>query len=109
MMNGHRHVVEALRRRRRCSQSRTDVELEAWLFKWLGADMSTIADWFVEHRLTDGRWNCMWLDIDRSPGEASRRLTFHALRVPHLGGRRSPVPPRGEPRGRAPNVPIDER
>jgi len=32
-MNGHRHVVEALRRRRRCSQSRTDVELEAWLFK----------------------------------------------------------------------------
>jgi len=38
---------------------------------WLGADVSTIADWFVEHRLTDGGWNCMWV-------QGSRRSSFHS-------------------------------
>ena len=27
---------------------------------WLGADVSGIVDWFVEHRLPDGGWNCEW-------------------------------------------------
>ena len=38
---------------------------------WLGADVSAIADWFVEHRLPDGGWNCMWV-------EGSRRSSFHS-------------------------------
>ncbi len=25
---------------------------------WLGADVAGLADWFVEHRLDDGGWNC---------------------------------------------------
>ena len=25
---------------------------------WLGADVSAIADWFLEHQLADGGWNC---------------------------------------------------
>ena len=33
--------------------------------------MSTIAEWFVEHRLPDGGWNCMWV-------EGSQRSSFHS-------------------------------
>lgn len=29
---------------------------------WLGADVSGIARWFVEHQLADGGWNCEWVD-----------------------------------------------
>lgn len=29
---------------------------------WLGADVSGIADWFLEHRMDDGGWNCDWVD-----------------------------------------------
>ena len=38
---------------------------------WLGADVSTIVDWFLEHRLPDGWWNRMWV-------EGSRRSSFHS-------------------------------
>ena len=38
---------------------------------WLGADVSAIADWFVEHQLADGGWNCMWV-------EGSQRSSFHS-------------------------------
>lgn len=27
---------------------------------WLGRDMSQLADWFAEHQLADGGWNCEW-------------------------------------------------
>jgi hypothetical protein len=27
---------------------------------WLGADVSTLADWFVEHQQPEGGWNCEW-------------------------------------------------
>lgn len=27
---------------------------------WLGADVDGIVDWFLEHRLADGGWNCEW-------------------------------------------------
>ncbi len=27
---------------------------------WLGADVSGIRNWFVEHQLGDGGWNCEW-------------------------------------------------
>ena len=29
---------------------------------WLGADVSGVVDWLVEHRLADGGWNCEWVD-----------------------------------------------
>ena len=38
---------------------------------WLGADVTGIARWFVEHRLTDGGWNCEWV-------EGSTRSSFHS-------------------------------
>lgn len=38
---------------------------------WLGADVSGLARWFVEHRLSDGGWNCDWV-------EGSTRSSFHS-------------------------------
>jgi hypothetical protein len=38
---------------------------------WLGRDMSALADWFVEHQLPDGGWNCEWV-------EGSTRSSFHS-------------------------------
>jgi hypothetical protein len=29
---------------------------------WLGADVSGLAQWFVDHRMSDGGWNCEWVD-----------------------------------------------
>ncbi|MFD2792392.1 squalene cyclase [Promicromonospora vindobonensis] len=38
---------------------------------WLGADVSGIAQWFADHRLADGGWNCEWV-------EGSTRSSFHS-------------------------------
>src|ERR671910_447276 len=38
---------------------------------WLGADVSGIARWFLDHRLADGGWNCDWV-------EGSTRSSFHS-------------------------------
>ncbi|WP_439658192.1 squalene cyclase [Lentzea sp. HUAS TT2] len=38
---------------------------------WLGADVQGIAEWFVEHQLEDGGWNCEWV-------EGSTRSSFHS-------------------------------
>jgi hypothetical protein len=38
---------------------------------WLGADVSGLLAWFLEHRLTDGGWNCDWV-------EGSPRSSFHS-------------------------------
>src|SRR6195952_1204639 len=38
---------------------------------WLGADVTGLVDWFVEHRLPDGWWNCEWVD-------GSTRSSFHS-------------------------------
>jgi hypothetical protein len=38
---------------------------------WLGADISGIVDWFLEHRLPDGGWNCEWVN-------GSTRSSFHS-------------------------------
>ena len=38
---------------------------------WLGADVSGIASWFIEHRLADGGWNCEWT-------QGSTRSSFHS-------------------------------
>ena len=38
---------------------------------WLGADVDGIVDWFLEHRMADGGWNCEWM-------EGSTRSSFHS-------------------------------
>lgn len=38
---------------------------------WLGTDVSGIAQWFLEHRMADGGWNCEWVD-------GSTRSSFHS-------------------------------
>jgi hypothetical protein len=38
---------------------------------WLGADVSGIARWFLDHRMVDGGWNCDWV-------EGSMRSSFHS-------------------------------
>jgi hypothetical protein len=51
-----------------------DCCINAWTVQnglWLGADVSGIVDWFVEHRLPDGGWNCEWV-------EGSTRSSFHS-------------------------------
>ncbi len=51
-----------------------DCCINAWTLAngvWLGADVAGIVDWFVEHRLADGGWNCEWV-------EGSTRSSFHS-------------------------------
>jgi hypothetical protein len=38
---------------------------------WLGADITGLVDWFLEHRMEDGGWNCEWV-------EGSTRSSFHS-------------------------------
>ena len=38
---------------------------------WLGVDMSGLAEWFLEHELPEGGWNCEWV-------EDSSRASFHS-------------------------------
>ena len=42
-----------------------DCCINAWTLAnkvWLGADVEGIADWFLEHQLDDGGWNCEWVE-----------------------------------------------
>jgi hypothetical protein len=51
-----------------------DCCINAWTVEngvWLGADVSGLVDWFVEHQLSDGGWNCEWVD-------GSTRSSFHS-------------------------------
>ena len=51
-----------------------DCCINAWTVAngvWLGADVSGIVDWFLEHRMPDGGWNCAWV-------EDSKRSSFHS-------------------------------
>lgn len=38
---------------------------------WLGVDVTKNVEWFLEHRLADGGWNCEWLD-------GKTRSSFHS-------------------------------
>lgn len=29
---------------------------------WLGTDVTALAQWFVDHRMADGGWNCEWVE-----------------------------------------------
>ncbi len=51
-----------------------DCCINAWTLAngvWLGASVDGLADWFLEHQLPDGGWNCDWV-------EGSRRSSFHS-------------------------------
>jgi hypothetical protein len=51
-----------------------DCCINAWTVAnglWLGADVTGIVDWLVEHRLPDGGWNCEWVD-------GSTRSSYHS-------------------------------
>lgn len=51
-----------------------DCCINAWTVAnglWLGADITGIIDWFLEHQLPDGGWNCEWV-------EGSKRSSFHS-------------------------------
>ena len=51
-----------------------DCCINAWTLAngvWLGADVTGIDTWFIEHRLPDGGWNCEWV-------EGSTRSSFHS-------------------------------
>jgi hypothetical protein len=51
-----------------------DCCINAWTVAngvWLGADVTGIVDWFIDHRLSDGGWNCEW-------EEGSTRSSFHS-------------------------------
>jgi hypothetical protein len=38
---------------------------------WLGVDVTGLAQWFLDHRLADGGWNCEWVN-------GSIRSSFHS-------------------------------
>ena len=51
-----------------------DVCINSWTLSnglWLGADVDGIVDWFLDHQLPDGGWNCEWVD-------GSTRSSFHS-------------------------------
>ena len=51
-----------------------DCCINAWTVAnglWLGTDITSIVGWFLEHRLSDGGWNCEWV-------EGSTRSSFHS-------------------------------
>lgn len=51
-----------------------DVCINSWTLSnglWLGADVDGIVDWFLDHQLDDGGWNCEWV-------EGSRVSSFHS-------------------------------
>jgi len=51
-----------------------DVCVNAWTVAnglWLGADVEGIVDWLLEHQLSDGGWNCEWVD-------GSEHSSFHS-------------------------------
>jgi hypothetical protein len=51
-----------------------DCCINAWTVAngvWLGADVAGVVDWFLDHHLADGGWNCEWV-------EGSSRSSFHS-------------------------------
>ena len=51
-----------------------DCCINAWTVAngvWLGADITGVVNWFLAHRLSDGGWNCEWV-------EGSTRSSFHS-------------------------------
>lgn len=58
-----------------------DVCINAWTLMngvWLGADVSGLREWFLDHRLADGGWNCDWVE---GSSVSSFHSTLNALRA----------------------------
>ena len=53
---------------------------------WLGADVESLATWFVEHRMAEGGWNCEW---ENGSTRASFHSTLNALRALHAHEQRT--------------------
>ena len=56
-----------------------DVCINSWTLSnglWLGADVDGLVDWFLDHQLSDGGWNCEWVDGSKV---ASFHSTLNAL------------------------------
>lgn len=45
---------------------------------WLGADVSSLPEWFLAHRMDEGGWNCEWVE---GSTRASVHSTLNALRA----------------------------
>ncbi|MGB7980912.1 MAG: hypothetical protein WCF36_09000 [Candidatus Nanopelagicales bacterium] len=45
--------------------------LHAGQSTWLGAEVTSLPGWFVEHQLDDGGWNCEWV-------QGATRSSFHS-------------------------------
>lgn len=57
-----------------------DACINSWTLSnglWLGADVDGLVDWFLEHRLADGGWNCEWVE---GATTSSYHSTLNALR-----------------------------
>lgn len=51
-----------------------DACVNAWTVAnglWLGADVEGVVNWFLEHQLDDGGWNCEWVN-------GAERSSFHS-------------------------------
>jgi len=46
---------------------------------WLGADIDGIVDWFTTHRMTDGGWNCEWVNGSRKSSFMSTLNSLEGL------------------------------
>lgn len=56
-----------------------DACINAWTLAngaWLGQDMSHLAQWFVDHQMAEGGWNCEWVDGSE---RASIQSTLNSL------------------------------
>ena len=56
-----------------------DVCINSWTLSnglWLGADVDDLVDWFIDHQLPDGGWNCEWVE---GSTVASYHSTLNAL------------------------------
>jgi hypothetical protein len=46
---------------------------------WLGADVSGIAQWFLDHRMAEGGWNCEWIEGSTRSSLASTLNSLKSL------------------------------
>jgi hypothetical protein len=77
-----RHTVELLAENSRWEygdlpygSGEVDCCINAWTVAngvWLGADINDIDEWFLEHQMSEGGWNCDWV-------EGSARASFHSM------------------------------
>ena len=87
-------------------EGEVDCCINSWTLSngvWLGADVAGLAQWFLDHQLADGGWNCEW---ENGSVRSSFHSTLNSLRglldyEIAIGGttqnRAGPTPWRGVP------------